>query len=120
VSGFAPSNFGDPVAGLDNQIAAGVTQLDAPAIKSKLNYFTVVPDGSGCVLPSAFQPQSWIYVMNRVGDGTNLLVYPSSGDQIEGREIDVPVTIPDGGGAGFWCGNTSPIAPKPRLWRLTP
>lgn len=115
MSGTFPLVFSAPVSGAPDLTATGSTQADALPLTRDVNVFTVVPAGSGAVLPSSYSPGAQITVLNR--GSNNLLVYPPLGDQIEGNGINTPITV-------IWDSQTTfvsfdaPLTPSPRTWWL--
>src|ERR1700761_6892493 len=106
-------DFGLPVSGLSGLTATGTNQATALPLLKRVNVFTSVPPGSGCVLPSAYAAGTSILVLNR--DTQNLLVYPPGSDQIEGNGSGIPLSIAPGGNAELTSFD-APLSQPPRAW----
>jgi hypothetical protein len=94
-------DYGGVVPGVANAIATGSTQTTAALLFYRVNIFTSVPVGSGCMLPSASASRCMLTIINR--SANDLLVYPAVGSQIEGLGINTPYTLGAGASIDFHC-----------------
>lgn len=89
----------------DNLTSAGSTQATALLVTQSINAFTSVASGTGAILPTTDPSSASIsagYVIEILNAGTNsLLVYPPSGQSIEGQGANNPVTVAAGGDVRF-------------------
>jgi hypothetical protein len=77
-----------------NVTATGTTQSGAAILRGDYNVVKTVPAGSGVVLLAALMGL-YVTVLNL---GANpLLVYPTSGQTIDGQAVNLPVTVPVNG-----------------------
>lgn len=95
---FSFADYGGNLPTRGNLTATGSTQATAFPLPSRVNYFSTVPSGSGCMLPQATVSSGIeITIINR---GANaLLVYPSPGGQIEALGVNTPISVDPGSAA---------------------
>lgn len=113
MDGFSFASYGPFRPGRTGLSAAGIDQSSAAPLLAAVNVFTIVPPGSGCLLPQVTASNTLeITVLNRA---TNpLAIYPSPGAQIENLGVNAPFLLLSGYAALFQCLDP-PLAPG-RYW----
>jgi hypothetical protein len=99
------------VPGVSTGIAAsGSSQGTATALTGQMSTITMVPAGSGVVLPAPVAGQI-LYVTNQ---GTNpLTVYPPSGTSIDGLAANTPIAVAVGSTAELVATSATAISTVP-------
>lgn len=111
---WASADFGDRVAGVSGQTATGNSQANAFQLTRQETVFSLVPSGSGCLLPSSYASGTQLTIYNR--DSTHTLtVYPAFGDEIEALGINVSIGVAPGADLVVTSFD-QPASPRPRRW----
>lgn len=100
------ADYGPPETGSVGLTATGSTQGGAYLLLSRINEFSTVPSGSGCILPTQALPTVEIVVINRGANALN--VYPASGGQIESNGTNTASVVAVSGAMTFVCFDESP------------